>query len=144
MNVPILGKQPQRNTVHGRIPPALVEEPLRAVQTRKVRLVGRTAKEVQVADLKVAPEVTGAVAVGLGGDVGPGGGVGQPVERVVRTQILGMLRQEGHGLGPQRGQRVGVVVDVDREAVRLVVVRHEPEDVVVDVAEESAGSASTK
>ena len=50
--------------------------------------------------------------------------------------IIRIRREELHRLGPQCGQRLGRVVQVDGEAVRLVVVVHEAEDVVVDVAEE--------
>lgn len=39
-------------------------------------------------------------------------------------------------LRPESGNRGGGIVEVDREAVRLVVVLHEAEDVVVDVAKE--------
>ena len=47
-----------------------------------------------------------------------------------------MFVDKGLGGGPQRPDRLGVVVDVDGEAVGLVVLFHELEHVVIDVAGE--------
>ena len=47
-----------------------------------------------------------------------------------------MLRDEFRRFGPQSGDRLRCVVEIDREAVRFVVVCHEAEDVVIHVAEE--------
>lgn len=50
--------------------------------------------------------------------------------------VLGMCFEELEGFGPEGGDALGRVVQVDGEAVSLVVVVHVAEDVVVDVAEE--------
>jgi len=47
-----------------------------------------------------------------------------------------MLSEEFGRLWPQRRYGLRGVVKVDRETVRLVVIRHEAEHVVIDVAEE--------
>lgn len=47
-----------------------------------------------------------------------------------------MVGKELGRLGPERRDGVGGVVEIDREAVRLVVVLHVSEHVVVDIAEE--------
>lgn len=49
---------------------------------------------------------------------------------------FGVCVDEGAGSGPEGGEGAGVVEDVHVEAVFHVVVAHEAEDVVVDVAEE--------
>jgi hypothetical protein len=51
-------------------------------------------------------------------------------------QILGVRGNELHRLGPEGGDGGRRIVEVDGEAVGLVVVCHVAEDVVVDVAEE--------
>ena len=62
--------------------------------------------------------------------------VRHPIHRVILMQILRMRRQKLLGLRPQRRYGLGVIVEIDCEAVSFVVVRHVSEDVVVDVAEE--------
>lgn len=47
-----------------------------------------------------------------------------------------MLRNELCGLGPQGRNRCRRIIKIDRKAVRLVMVRHVSEDVVIYVAEE--------
>lgn len=83
--------------------------------------------------------MTRTVAVRLLVVAQPMGRIGHPAHRIVGMQILEgvvVFGQEALGLGPQGRQGRGCVVDVDCEAVRLVMILHVPEDVVVDVAEE--------
>lgn len=47
-----------------------------------------------------------------------------------------MLGDEFGGLRPQCRDRCGSIVEVDGEAIGLIVVCHEAEDIVVNVAEE--------
>lgn len=122
--------------MHGSIAPSLVEEASCAVQVVKVFLVGLTAPEVQVCDFKIAPEMAGAVAVCLVVVLGPSVLVGEPVHGVVLVEVVVMAGEELDGFWPEGCNRLGRVVEVDGEAVGLVVVLHEAEDVVVDVAEE--------
>ena len=130
-------EQRQRDRVDGCIAPALVEEPTRPIEMREVVLVGLGAPELHVGDFKIAPEVTGAVAVRFVVVVGPELAVDEPVQRVLLVQVLRVAGEEFDGLGPEGGDGVGGVEDVDVEAVGLVVVLHVVEDVVVDVAEEA-------
>lgn len=125
------------DAVHGRVAPSLVEEAAGVVEVVKVVLVDGAPPKVHVSHLKVAPEVTGRVSLGLLVVLGPAHVVGQPPEGALLVDgILWVVGQELYRLGPQGGQRLGVVVEGDCEAVRLVVVVHVGEDVVVDVAEE--------
>ena len=62
--------------------------------------------------------------------------VKEPIEVSVRVDELGVGVYEGAGAGPERGEGARVVKDVHIEAVFEVVLGHEAEDVVVDVAEE--------
>ena len=122
--------------MHRRVPPSLVEEAAGAIQVVEVVLVSLAAPEVHVADLEVAPEVAGRVALRLAVVLRAALGVDEPLPRVLFVQVL---RVRGHELlrfGPEGGDALGRVEEVDGKAVGLVVVLHVLEDVVVDVAEE--------
>lgn len=122
--------------MHRRIPPPLVEEPPRAIQMLEILLIRLAPPEVHVRDLEVAPEMARRVSVRIPEMVWPAILVRQPALRVVPREILRVLGDELERLGPQRRDALGRVVQVDGEAVGLVVVLHVAEDVVVDVAEE--------
>lgn len=136
MNFAGIFKETQSDTVDGSITPALVEEATSAIEMVKVLFVCRRAPEVQVCNLKVAPKVAGAVAVGLEVMVWSALLVGQPFYSVVGVLMVAIRGEELDSLGPQCRNRRGRVVEVDGEAVSLVAVLHEAEDVVVDVTEE--------
>ena len=55
----------QSDTMNGRITPALVKEAARAVQMGEILLVGLAPPKVHVCDFEIAPEMAGAVTVGL-------------------------------------------------------------------------------
>lgn len=129
-------EQTQRDRMHRRIPPPLVEEPARPVQRVEIVLVRLTAPELHVRDLEIAPEMTGGVAIGLFVMVRPLLAVTQPTQGAVVVDVLWVLGHELERLGPEGGDGFGRVVQVDGEAVGFVVVGHVAEDVVVDVAEE--------
>ena len=129
-------KQAQRNRMHRRIPPPLIEEPARAIQMVKIILIRPAPPKRQLGNLKITPKMAGAVAMGLFIMRGPCLAVDEPLHGVLGVQVLRVGGEELDGLGPERGDRLGRVVQVDVEAVRLVVVLHVAEDVVVDVAEE--------
>ena len=59
--------------------------------------------------------------------------VDKPFHRIVLVNILGMSAEEFDGLRPERGDGFGGIVEVDVETIRLIVVLHIAEDVVVDV-----------
>ena len=119
------------------IAPALVKEPARPVEVREVILVGLRAPELHVGDLEVAPEVASAIAMGEVVVVWAKLTVDEPIQRVLLVQVLRVAGEELDGLGPEGGNCVGRVEDVDVKPVGLVVVLHVVEDIVVDVAEEA-------
>lgn len=131
-------KQPQRDRMHGRIPPPLVEEPPGPVKMVEIVFIRLTPPKLHIRDFEIAPEMTGRVAVCFLIMVGPALLVFQPsasVHRVV-LEVFGMCFGEAQGFGPEGGDGFGVVVEVDGEAVGFVVVLHVAENIVIDVAEE--------
>ena len=63
MNLVLVFKKSQRNSVHRRVAPPLVEEPSCSVQVVEVCCVSFAAPEVEGGDLEVGPKVAGGVAV---------------------------------------------------------------------------------
>lgn len=122
--------------MHRRVPPPLVEKPARPIQMLEIILIRLAAPEFHVCDFKIAPEMTRAVAVRFKVMIWSPLAVLHPLPRTVLVEILGVGGDEFFGLGPERGDGLRGVVQVDREAVGFVVVGHVAEDVVVDVAEE--------
>lgn len=51
-------------------------------------------------------------------------------------EVFRMLRDEFGCFGPQRRNRFWGVVKVDREAIGLIMIMHESEYIVIDIAEE--------
>lgn len=133
--VPVF-EQAKSNTMHWCISPPLVKEAASSIQVIEVVLIRLAPPEVHVPDLKIAPEVTRRVSIRLVPVVWPPGLVHHPVEGAVLVHELRVVGEEFLGLGPQGGDRLWRVVEVDGETVCLVVVLHVAEDVVVDIAEE--------
>ena len=129
-------KQSQRDTMNGRIPPPFIEEAAGAIEMLEIIGVGGRAPEVEVTNLEVAPEMTGGVAVCFTIVIRPMKFIGQPAHGVVGMDVFRVGGQEFDRFGPESRDALGTVVDVDVEAVRLVVILHPTKDVVVDVAEE--------
>ena len=102
----------------------------------EIILICFTSPELHIRNLEIAPEMARAVSMRLLIMRRPCLAIDQPFHRVVLMQILGVCGEKLDRLGPERGDRFGGVIQVDVEAVRLVVVLHVAEDVVVDVAEE--------
>jgi hypothetical protein len=48
---------------------------------------------------------------------------------------MGMSHYKGARTGPQRRKRTGIVEDIHVEAVFKIIITHEAEDIVVDIAE---------
>lgn len=136
MNLARVFKETQSDTVNGRVTPALVEEATGAVQVVEIILVGLAAPKVHIANLKVAPEVACRITIGILGVVGTAGLVRQPVHGAVLVHVLGVFGQELFGFGPQSRDGGRGIVQVDGEAVRLVVIVHVAENVIIDIAEE--------
>lgn len=136
MYLAFIFKQSQRNTMDRRIAPALVEEASRPIEMLKVILVGLTAPKVHVSDLEIAPEMAGRIPMRFGIVNRPPLVVLDPILCIIRVEVFRMRRKEPFRLGPQGRYALGCVVEVDREAVGLVVILHVAEDIVVDLAEE--------
>ncbi len=131
-------KQPQRYRMHRRIPPSLIKEPPSAIQMVEIVLIHLTPPKVHIRDLEIAPEMTRRVSVRFLVVsrpplfvLEPRSGVDGAVFDVIRVGL-----DELEGFGPEGGDGLGGVVEVDGEAVGFVVVLHVAEDVVVDVAKE--------
>lgn len=129
-------EQTEGNAMHGRIAPALVEEATRAIEMIEVVTILLAAPETQIADFEVGPEVAGRVSIRLFIVVWPSLVVLEPFTRIVGVYVVRMIVEELLGFWPERCYALSAVVDVDVEAVGLVVVLHPRKDVVVDVAEE--------
>ncbi len=129
-------EESQGNRMNGCIAPSLVKEPACAVEVVEVVFVRLTSPEFHVCDLKVRPEMTSRIPVGFLIMIRSPRAVRQPLHRVVAVYVLRMRCEELLGFGPQSRESMWRIVQVDGEAVRLVVVLHVPEHVVVDVAEE--------
>ena len=112
--------------MHGSIAPSFVEETTSMVERGEEVDVGVGAEPVKVADLEVGPEV--AVVVGLTAVVT------KELHAVVLDNVLGVVLGEVLGGVPEGGNGLDVFVKTESEAVLLLVVGHELERVVVDVA----------
>lgn len=102
----------------------------------KVSFVSLATEKVQVTDLEVRPEVTGGVAIRISGVIGTELIIRQPSHHVVLGHIRWVRRDELFGFGPQIGNALRRIKQVDGKPVRDVVVLHIPEDIVVDITEE--------
>ena len=136
MNPTRILKQTQRNTMHRRITPSLVEEPTRTIQMIEIILVRLTPPERHIRNLEITPEMTRTVSIRLIIMLWSPLAIRQPLHRIIFMKYFRMPRHKLHGLGPKGSNRLRRIVKVDREAVGLVVVRHVAEDVVIDIAEE--------
>lgn len=136
MNLAFIFHQTQCYTVHWRISPTLIEEPSRPIQMLKIIFVPLRSPELHVCNLKIAPKVTGTVSIGLDVVFRPSLTIDDPFPRIVWMLIFRMRRHEFLGLRPQRGYALRGIVEIDGEAVRLVMILHPAKDVIVYFAEE--------
>lgn len=120
--------QASSNRVNGSVAPSLVEETTGVVQRGKEVDVCVRAQPVEVADLKVGPEM--AVVVRLTTVVT------EELHRVVLDDVLREVLGEVLGGIPEGGDGLDIFVQAESEAVLLLVLGHELEGVVVDVAVE--------
>lgn len=137
MNLLISRKEAQRNTMYGSVTPAFVEKIARLIEIVKVVPICLRAPEIQVADFEIAPEMACAVAMGGLGVVGTQDRIREPVVRVlVRAEgVAGMFFEEGRCCRPEGGYGFGVIVDIYSETIGFVILGHELENVVLDIAE---------
>lgn len=136
MHVVRICKETNTKRMNRRIAPALVEETTSPVQVLEIGLILLAAEEVHVANLKVRPEVACRVSIGRLGVLRADPVIRNPFQHVVLVQVRRIRGHELLGLGPKRLDGLRSVVEIDGEAVGLVVVLHVPEHVVINVAEE--------
>lgn len=108
---------------------SLIVKASSSIQPVKVSFIRFAAEEVQISNLKVGEELAIVVISAIVG-------VKQPVQVGIGVYQLWMGVDERAGARPEGRERAGVIKDIHVEAVLHVVVAHEAEDVVVDVAEE--------
>ncbi len=92
--------------------------------------------KVHIANLEVAPKVTGGVPICLLVVRRASVVFLEPAHGIVGMQVFGVLCNELLHRRPQQRDALWRVVDIDHEPIRLVVVGHVVEDIVVNVAEE--------
>ena len=93
-------KQPQRNTMHRRIPPSLIKEPSGPIQMVKVILIRLTPPELHIRNLKITPEMARRVPVGLQIVLWSRLFIDQPRHRVVFVYMFRVRSEEFDCLWP--------------------------------------------
>lgn len=136
MDLVLVFEETKRDGMHRRVTPSLVEKATCPIQVVEIVLVFLAPPEANICDFEVTPKMARRVAIGLLVMDRPPLCVRQPVHGIVRMQVLGMLGNEFGGFRPKRWNRLGRVIERNGEAVRLVVVLHITEDVIVHIAEE--------
>ena len=136
MDLALILKQPQRNAMHRRIPPPLVEETTGSIQVLEVVFIGFGTPKLHVRNLEIAPKMTRAVPVRFDIVFRPSLAIYHPLSRTILVQVFWMCRHELFSLWPQGWYGLRRIVKVDRKAVGLVVVAHPAENIVVNIAEE--------
>jgi len=121
--------------VHWGITPPFIEESACTVEMLKILLIGRTSPEFHIANFKVRPEVTCGISIRLLVMFWSPIAILKPFHRVIWVKIVIVVRDKFHRLRPKASHTLWTIVEVDREAVGLVMVLHVCEDIVVDVTE---------
>ncbi|KAH3671530.1 hypothetical protein OGAPHI_000233 [Ogataea philodendri] len=127
-------EQSKGDTVNWRFSPSFIIEPASAVEVLEKLVVGLGSEKVHVTNLESRPKVACGVAVG---DFSVGwilDRLGQPIERGVLADVVWMLLHKLQSRGPQGLDGVRVVVQRYGEPVSEVVLFHELEHIVVDLA----------
>ncbi|KAI9642282.1 hypothetical protein NHQ30_009084 [Ciborinia camelliae] len=119
--------------VHGRVAPSLVEESPAAIQPREIFFMSPSSSspippppKPQTPNLKIAKELTIIILAILQ----------QPRQIRLGMKEMRVRSRKRPRFTPERREGACVVEDVHVESVFELVVAHEAEDVVVDVAEE--------
>lgn len=116
-------------SVYRRISKSLVVEASPSIQPVKVSFIRFAAEEVQVTNLEVGEELAIVVVSTIVG-------IKQPVQVGIRVYQLWMGIDERAGSRPEGRKGASVIKNVHVETVFHVVIAHEAENVVVNVAEE--------
>lgn len=114
VNLLISGKETQRNTVHGCVTPAFVEEIACLIKIVKIVHIRLRAPKIQITNFEIAPEMACAVAISSLCMIGTRDRVREPVVGVfVRTEgVARMFFEEGRCCRPEGRYSLGVIVDI--------------------------------
>ena len=115
-------------SMYGRISKSLIVEASSSIQPVKISFIGFAAEEVQVPNLEIGEKLAVVVVSAIMG-------VKQPIQISIRVYQLWMSVDERSGSRPEGRERAGVVEDIHVETVLHVVIAHEAEDIIVNVAE---------
>lgn len=116
------------NGMNGRVAPSLIEEATGAIEVVEVVEIALRAPEAKIANLKVAPKVTGVPLMLCR--------IKEEVIGVGFGYILGMLVDEVSSCFPQRRYSIDKFATSNRKSISFIVELHEQERIVVDVAVE--------
>lgn len=122
--------------MHGSVAPSFVEKTPGTVEMVEVVFVLLAAEKLHVSYFKVTPEVACGESLCAVVVVWSLDAIREPVYGGVLVDIIGVVGKELGSLGPKSRQSLGIVVERNGEAVRLIVVLHVAEYIVVDVAKE--------
>ena len=108
MNPTLILEQPQRNAVHRRISPPLIEKATSPIQVLKIPLIRIAPPELHIRNFEIAPKMARTVPIRLLIMLGPALLVLQPRHRIIPVQqfVVRIDGQKLHRLGPQRRQRL--------------------------------------
>jgi len=115
-------------SMNWRITESFIVEPASTIKPLEVFLVRFAPEEPQITNLEVREEL--AIIV-----VTPVEWIKQPVQICLRMYQLRMRVDETHRPAPQTRETARIIQNIHRETIFDVVVAHEAEDIVVDVAE---------
>jgi hypothetical protein len=135
VNLLLLKEKTSSNRVDRRITPSLIEETTILIERLEEIEVRLAAKPGQATNFKVGPEM--ALVVVLTAIVT------EEAHGVTLSDVLGVVLHELLGAGPESRNGVNVLVEGENETVLLVVLVHDAEGIVVNVAEELDGGLDT-
>ena len=136
MDLAFIFEQSQSNTMHWSITPSLIKEPSRAIQMLEIVFISFRSPKLHVCDFEITPEMARAVSIRFHIVFRPPLTIDHPLLRIILMHIFRMRGNEFLRLRPQCRNTLRRIIEVDSEAVGLIVVLHPAEDIIVDVAEE--------
>ena len=135
MDLTLVLKQPQCDTMDRRVPPPFIKETTRSIQVLEIVFIRFGAPKLHVPNLEIAPKMTRAVPVRFYIVFRPPLTIHDPLLRIILVQVFWMCCHEFFGLWPQGRYGLRCIVKVDGEPVGLIVVTHPAKNVVINVAE---------
>lgn len=126
MNLFLLEHESSCNGVHRRVAPTLIEETTSVVQGSEVVDIGIGPEPIQIPNFEVGPEVAVVVRLAIV--------LADPFQRVAFDDVLGVDVCEILDRVPESRDGLDVFVQAKCKTVLLLVVGHELESVVVDIA----------